>query len=66
MISMWAYAATLGMALAWLLMTHLLGEPYPVAPSEMLLLAVLQVLGAVGRLIAQPGLVEDVAAEIVQ
>ena len=56
MISMWCYAATAGVVLAWLIV------PWQIELPTMLLLLVLQVVGAVGRLVAQPGLVADLVA----
>lgn len=57
MVSMWAYAATAGVVIGWLI------APWSVDWRTMALLLALQVVGAAGRLIAQPGLVEDLAAE---
>lgn len=56
MVSMWCYAATAGVIIGWLV------APWAVGTGTMAMLLTLQVVGAAGRLIAQPGLVEDIAA----
>lgn len=56
MVSMWCYAATGGVILGWLTV------PWEIQQPTMLLLLALQLVGAVGRLVAQPGLVEDIMA----
>jgi len=58
MISMWAYAATAGVILGWLIV------PWQIEARTMLVLLALQLVGAAGRLIAQPGLVADLAAGV--
>ena len=57
MISMWCYAATAGVIGGWLIV------PWQVEWRTMVLLLVLQVVGAVGRLVAQPGLVDDLVGD---
>lgn len=57
MASMWCYAATAGVIIGWLI------APWAIDWRTMALLLALQVVGAACRLIAQPGLVEDLAAE---
>mgnify|MGYP003545513255 CR=1 FL=1 len=67
MMSMWAYFLSVCLILAALyaMLTNGGERPsYGVIIGGLVLLLVLQIGGAVGRMIAQPGLVEDVAAEL--
>lgn len=64
MMSMWAYAATLGVVGSWPLLTWITGEHYSVTAADWWGVLALQLVGFAGRMIAQPGLVEDVAAEL--
>jgi hypothetical protein len=62
MLSMWCYCAIAGLAIAWLLIEWINGEPYcPGARGAVAILA-LSALGAFLRLVAQPCLLQLGAA----
>jgi hypothetical protein len=58
--SMWCYTVIAGLCVGWLAMGAINGQPYMIGPSGIKAILVLSILGAVLRLVAQPGLAEDV------
>jgi hypothetical protein len=66
MISMWAYAATISLVIAVIFAVATTKESMYPDDVILILLAVLvlQAIGAAGRMIAQPGLVDDIVAVV--
>ena len=57
---MWCYTVIAGLCVGWLSMGAINGTPYMIGPSGIKAILALSILGAVLRLVAQPGLAEDV------
>jgi hypothetical protein len=63
MLSMWCFAGIAGLSGAWLGIGWVSGEPFDPGPGGHRAVLVLAILGAVLRLVAQPSLAEERAAD---